>query len=166
MKLKIAHSRGFTLVELMIVMGIIGILMTMSLFPFGSYIDRNALRQEKNELTQEWILAHKSVRNGVQYEKDDTSTTDVDESKHAYILFEFKKGEREIKSFLVAKKEDSNTINTLEDLDLDQKKNHKTITLDRKIQVLDFKKSDGSPISSDMLYYLIEPPTGSGSFYF
>lgn len=62
---KILHSRksGFTLMELMIVMAIIGILMIFGLLPYKDYMDRAELSNNIDTISQEWILAHKEIRN-------------------------------------------------------------------------------------------------------
>ncbi len=153
MKLSLSHSRGFTLVEILIVISIIGILMTMSLFPFKSYMDRSALRQSKDEISQEWILSHKAVRNGLQFEKDDINTPNVDEWKHAFVLFAFEPKSSIIELSLVRESDPSQWIH---------KKPYKTIELKRGIEVIWFS---GSTNPGDILYYLITPPYASGTFY-
>jgi len=55
---------GFTLVEMMIVIAIISILFTISLLPYGYYIERANLEKSTDMIGQEWILGHKDIRNG------------------------------------------------------------------------------------------------------
>ena len=63
MKFRFSHS-GFTLIEMMIVLSIIGVLLSLVLFPYRYYMERAYADNAVNALAQEWILAHKEVRNG------------------------------------------------------------------------------------------------------
>jgi prepilin-type N-terminal cleavage/methylation domain-containing protein len=47
---------GFTLVEITIVIAIISILFTISLLPYGYYIERANLEKTSDMIGQEWIL--------------------------------------------------------------------------------------------------------------
>lgn len=86
--------------ELMIVMAIIGILMTFGLLPYKDYMDRAELSNNIDTISQEWILAHKEIRNWL--ENSFTNTEDRTEvKKHSAIIFEFKKWESKIKKYEV-----------------------------------------------------------------
>lgn len=69
MKRTIFHLRpsGFTLVEIMIVVAILGILMGIGMFPYGEYMKREALSASVDTVAQEWIIAHKIIRNGIVF---------------------------------------------------------------------------------------------------
>lgn len=54
--------RGFTLIELVTVMGIIVFLFSMITFPYSYYMDRALVERTLDTLGQEWILAHKEIR--------------------------------------------------------------------------------------------------------
>lgn len=85
--------------ELMIVMAIIGILMTFGLLPYKDYMDRAELSNNIDTISQEWILAHKEIRNWLENSFTDTDWTKV--KKHSAIIFEFKKWESKIKKYEV-----------------------------------------------------------------
>lgn len=52
---------------MMLVIAIIGILMALGMFPYAEYMRRAALSSSVDTVSQEWILAHKEVRNGILY---------------------------------------------------------------------------------------------------
>ena len=53
--------------ELMIVIVIVGILMGMALLPYGEYMQRARLSNSVDTISQEWVLAHKQIRNGKEF---------------------------------------------------------------------------------------------------
>lgn len=63
---------GFTLVELSIVIAIIAIVMGIGILPYGEYMKRAALNNQIDAIRQEWIIAHKEVRNGILIKKNGT----------------------------------------------------------------------------------------------
>lgn len=83
-------KRAFTLFELMIVLMIMALLFAIGLFPYVDVLERAALSNSVDLVAQEWILAHKKVRNGILFE--DVQNQDQEE-KHAYIVFVFKKNQ-------------------------------------------------------------------------
>lgn len=95
------HSRkGFTLMELMIVIAIVGILMGISLLPYGTYMEQARLSNNADVVAQEWILAHKEVRNGIEFDQTDKN--------HAAIIFEFDEENNSIKKYLQKIEKDGN----------------------------------------------------------
>ena len=100
MKRNIVHltKSGFTLVEIMIVVAVIGILMGIGMFPYMEYMKREALSASVDTVAQEWILAHKVVRNGIVFSGAETSG----EETHARMLIKFEKNATSVKEYLVA----------------------------------------------------------------
>lgn len=78
----LTHPRGFTLVELMIVISMIIILMGITLFPYNYYMDRSRIEKDGDLIAQEWILAHNDVKNGLLYSPD----------AHAHLYLTFQTG--------------------------------------------------------------------------
>lgn len=72
---------GFTLVEILVVIAIILALLGVGMFPYRYYIERGYVEKAADGVAQEWVLAHKSVRNGVLF----------DVNKHAHILMVLEK---------------------------------------------------------------------------
>lgn len=54
----------------MIVIAMIMILMSIGMVPYGYYMDRAQVEKTIDGITQEWVLAHNSVRNGILYDRD------------------------------------------------------------------------------------------------
>ena len=126
MKKFLTTHRGFTLFEMMIVLTIVAILMAIGMFPYAQYMRRAALSTSVDTVAQEWVLAHKEVRNGILYSGSTDTTTD----RHGYILIEFKKNSDTIGEYLLS----SGSVNSV----YDDKKLFKTLTLDYGAVVLGF----------------------------
>jgi hypothetical protein len=58
----------------MIVVTIIMILFSISILPYGYYMDRAYLERTTDSVGQEWILSHKQVRNGISYASGNANT--------------------------------------------------------------------------------------------
>lgn len=84
-----SHRSGFTLIELMLVVSIIVFLISLSLFPYAYSIKRSYVEKSRDMIAQEWILAHKSVKNGKLFEDE----------KHANMLFVFHRGSYSIERY-------------------------------------------------------------------
>lgn len=54
--------------ELMIVISMMMILMSIGMIPYGIYMDRAQVEKTIDSISQEWVLAHNSVRNGILYD--------------------------------------------------------------------------------------------------
>ena len=121
--------------ELMIVMVIIVILMSITVFPYSFYMDRYRVEKNFDMLSQEWILAHNDVKNGLLYNSD----------THAHLYLDFASGSEQIDIY---KSTGATSPRTL----------YRTISFDSHIQIQSFSGIDlGS--SSHVLYH-IAPPYG------
>lgn len=159
MKTIFSHSRkGFTLMEMMIVITIIGILMGISAFPYGDYIRRARLSNSVDTISQEWILSHKKIRNGLQF---DTNAT------HASIIWKFDEENNSIEKFLFSGSLDEKheLMNLADDFwksEITKKmwrENAVKLEKDVFFRGSDIKKND------EIFYYAITPPYAKGKFY-
>lgn len=157
--------------ELMIVMAIIGILMTFGLLPYKDYMDRAELSNNIDTISQEWILAHKEIRNWL--ENSFTNTKDQTEvKKHSAIIFEFEKSATKIKKYEVDFDEVSenkdwknifkNPINIRNILSDNTKiKKYKEINFSKNIEIKEnFEKN-----FDEKIFYVIIPPFAQWKFF-
>lgn len=68
---------------MIIVISIIMILLGIAMFPYGYYMQRSYTERAADGLSQEWVLAHKAIRSGLEF--------DPIAGKHAYLVFVFEK---------------------------------------------------------------------------
>lgn len=104
--------------EIMIVITMMMILSSIGMIPYGYYMDRAQVEKTLDMVSQEWILSHNSVRNGILY----------DTSKHADLYIKFESGAKNIEILLAS----GSTFSTTE------KKNYKILSLESKIEILTF----------------------------
>ncbi len=136
---KFFHTGGFTLVEIMIVISMIMILMGITMFPYSYYMDRSRVEKESDMLSQEWILAHSDVKNGILY----------DGVSLAHLYFSFHTG--------------SNTIDiTLSTGGTSPQKIYKTLHLENGIEIQSMSGAQWGNTST--LIYHISPPYGMWRF--
>lgn len=57
------YKKGFTLIELMIVISVIVILTSIGFFPFSYYLERARVEKNIDSLSQEWLILHEDIRN-------------------------------------------------------------------------------------------------------
>lgn len=156
--------------ELMIVMAIIGILMTFGLLPYKDYMDRAELSNNIDTISQEWILAHKEIRNWLENSFTDTDWTEV--KKHSAIIFEFKKWESKIKKYEVDFDEVSeikdwknifkNPINIEHILSDNTKiKKYKEINFSKNIEIKEIFESN----NLEKIFYITIPPFAQWKFF-
>jgi prepilin-type N-terminal cleavage/methylation domain-containing protein len=86
------QKKGFTLIEMMIVIAIIMTLLGLVFFPYSYYMQRAYVENTVDTLSQGWILAHKDIRNGKLY---GTGTT-------AHKVLVFQKGSEEVRQYLLS----------------------------------------------------------------
>lgn len=177
---KIRHSRaGFTLIEMLVVLTIIGILMGISMFPYGVFMERARLSNSIDAISQGWILAHKEVRNGLEFSDGDATTDDP----HAGVLLEFTPGEKQIKKYIFVpedreivdptinetiKKKLAPDFSRISDSQIFQKKND--ISFEGTIEI---RSSEGISdattkafsLNNSKFFYVIMPPYAEGKFY-
>ncbi len=134
---------------MLLVLSIVGILMALGMFPYAEYMRQASLSSAVDTVAQEWILAHKEVRNGILF--DDTTS----DEKHAHIVIAFEKNTSTIREYLLS----GGTLPISLTNDPNSRL-HKTFDLERGIIVQAF-----SGITTDTLYYLMAPPYATGSFF-
>ncbi len=141
----------------MVVISIIVILLGIAMFPYKYYMQRGYAERAADGIAQEWVLAHKAIRWGLQF--------DALAPKHARLFFVFQTGSTTIDSYLFSGSTDATTF-VLPDLDHLVNINiikYKTLTLDDGVEILAFSGSlygSGSRIG-----YMISPPYGDGIFF-
>lgn len=145
--IRIAH-RGFTMIEMMIVIAIVIVLMGLVAFPYGYYMQRANVESAIDTVSQGWILAHKDIRNGKMF--------DAQEQKNANALLVFRKGSHEIKQYLFS----GTVIPNISDMSPSDIREQNPISLGSQIEILGF-----SGITDDTLIYTIEAPYASGAFF-
>lgn len=142
----------------MIVVAILGILMGIGMFPYGEYMKREALSASVDTVAQEWIIAHKIIRNGIVFTGANTDW----QEQHARILIEFQKGAESIKEYLVASGADLTNISSWLSSDPQYGKLYKEYSLEKGVKILSWTIFPNP--SDTTAYFYIEPPYGSGSF--
>jgi prepilin-type N-terminal cleavage/methylation domain-containing protein len=146
----LSHHRGFTLIEMMIVIAIILVLLSLVFLPYGYYMQRSYVERSIDTVGQGWILAHKDIRNGKLFSEDRTANK----------LLIFRQGAAEIESYLLS----GSTLPSLDTLETNTDiKKENPIRLDSKIQIIGF--SGANIDNSEFLGYYIEAPSGSGAFF-
>lgn len=123
----------------MIVTTMIAILMGIALFPYGYYMDRSRVEKNIDSISQEWILAHNDVKNGILYNPD----------SHAHLYLHFTIGAESVNIYM-------STGGT------SPEKFYKTLPLEQKIQIQSFSGIELGG-TSEIIYH-IEPPYGYGKF--
>lgn len=153
MKTSIKKTSGFTLIEIIVVMTIMMILLGIWLFPYGYYMQRAYTERAADGIAQEWVLAHKAIRSGIEF--DPIANT------HANLFFVFKKWASEIDSYLLS----GSTLPDITSLPTNPNilRKYKTLYMENGVKILDFS---GSIIGSwDNIWYIISPPNGDGVFF-
>lgn len=124
----------------MIVISIIMSLLAIGFFPYSYYMERARLETNVDMISQEWVLSHREVQNGLLY----------DNEHHASLEFTFEKGKGSI-------------LLMLSTWSMSERKGYKTLTLDTNITIQGFSGTN-LPVDTDTLTYTISPPYGTGSF--
>lgn len=133
-------SRGFTLVELMIVIAMIALLLWSGIFPYSFYMERARVEKTLDKISQEWIIAHQDIRGWLLHEWT---------WSHAHMYVQAKEGDNFITFFTSTGW-------------MSAKKEYKKYTFESKIQILELTGSIDS--SSTEIIYHISPPFATGSF--
>lgn len=123
----------------MIVIAMILILMSISLFPYGFYMDRARVEKNIDMIAQEWVLAHNDVRNGILYSG----------SINAHLSLKFQKGSDSIDILM-------STGETLSE------RHYRTIMLDSGIEIIEI--DGGSVGTGELFIYRIVPPYARGEY--
>ena len=154
MKSSRTNTSGFTLFEIMIVMAIIIILLGIWIFPYRLHMQRAYTERAADWISQEWILAHKAVRSGIEFDPVSRS--------HARILMVFEKWKSEIATYLVAS---GVTINDVTSLPIGPTslQKYKSLILEDGVSITGFTGDIFT--STTTVGYMISPPSGSGIFF-
>lgn len=118
----------------------ISILLSIGMIPYNYYMDRSRVERTIDQIAQEWVLAHNSVKNGVL-------TNDKNHNAHLYI--ELEKGSN---SIIITSSTWGDSLRSL----------YKTISLDSNIEIQSFS---GIILWSMGVTYEISPPYGTGIFF-
>jgi hypothetical protein len=134
--------------ELMIVISIIMILFGVGVFPYMYYLERGYTERASDGIAQEWVLAHKAVRNGIVFDK--TATAPV----NAHIALVFEKDATEVQSYIFSNGDtfDPNNIPTT---DTSEIRKYKKFILENGVKILGFTGSLDSSITRAV--YVIKP---------
>jgi type II secretory pathway pseudopilin PulG len=138
---------------MMIVISIVGILMSITLFPYRYYMQWAYVERATDSISQEWVLAHRAIRAGLQFDP-------IAQNKHARLFMVFQTGSTTIESYLLSG-------STLPDLATFTTGNnitkYKTLTLDDGVEILALTGSLYG--SGGRVGYMISPPYGDGIFW-
>jgi prepilin-type N-terminal cleavage/methylation domain-containing protein len=145
-------SRGFTLIEMMIVISIIITLVMLVGYPYTYYMERGYVERVGDSIAQNWILAHKDIRNGKLF----------DTTKNANMLLIFEKDKNVIEQYLFSGSIIPDLANPLSDIA--NVKFDKKYQFDSSIILLEFSGSLAS-IPSGKVGYIITAPYATGAFY-
>lgn len=132
-----------------VVIAIILSLFSLVFFPYGYYMERAYTERSTDTVAQEWILAHKEIRNGKIF----TGTT----SANTILLF--KKGANTIEKYFLS----GNTLPTEYSSQNPNIRKDTPITLDSRLEIQGISGIDMG--DSAILGYYIEAPYASGAFF-
>lgn len=142
------------MIEMMIVIAIIVFLFSIALFPYNYYMERSYVERSIDSIGQEWILAHKDIRNGKMF----------DVAKHANMVLIFRKGSAELEQYLLS----GSVLPPMSDFSQETTNPdvhpQTSLPLDSKIMILDFSGSN-IQATDGILGYFIEAPYASGAFF-
>jgi prepilin-type N-terminal cleavage/methylation domain-containing protein len=139
------HS-GFTLVEIMIVISIILFLASLSLFPYIHAMKRAYIERTRDIFAQEWILSHRSIKNGLLSTSGshtnkvlifDKNITSVDVYEYTGTGFGFEN------------QENSLFTGTFEKIS--------PLILQNDVKILDIRSDTWSVIETPFLYHIVAP---------
>jgi prepilin-type N-terminal cleavage/methylation domain-containing protein len=154
-----SHTKtsGFTLVEMIIVISIIMILLGIGMFPYKYYMQRGYTERAADGIAQEWILAHKAIRSGLEF--------DPLADKHAHLFFVFEKGKSEIQSYLLSWSVDQAAfvLPDLTNLTNSNIQKYKTFSMENGVEILNFTGSLSN--IGNKFGYMKSPPFGDGVFF-
>ena len=160
----------------MIVIVIVGILMGMALLPYGEYMQRARLSNSVDTISQEWVLAHKQIRNGKEFSET--------EPNHASVILEFEKWKNFIKkywykteTFSDSDASEPDQVGQAKPVDFSKISDSsvtifdKDISFEQNVEILSLDGTDGTPTrnftpsANEKIYYVIQPPRATGKFY-
>lgn len=133
----------------MIVIMVIAILLWLWVLPYRYYIDRGYTEKAADIVAQEWVLAHKAVRNGILFDQD----------KHAHIVMIFEKGSNKIQEYLLSWSQvEIESISSNPNI-----KPYRTTIMDGGVKLQYF--TGWLSWDDEMVGYIISPPFASGAFF-
>ncbi len=139
----------------MIVISIIVFLIAFAAFPYSYYMKRSYVERSRDLLGQEWIIAHKEVRNGKLFEVN----------KHANIVLIFERSQEWVYEYLLSGSTipDINQF-TPSGISNPNIKFEKFHSFDSKIKILDIRWVPSSS-SPNKVWYMISAPYWTGIFF-
>jgi hypothetical protein len=126
--------------------------MSITLFPYRYYMQRGYVERAADGISQEWVLAHRAIRSGLQF--------DPIAQKHTQIFMVFQTGSRTIESYLLS----GSTLPDIASFTANSNIiKYKTLTLDDGVEILALTGSLYG--SGGKVGYMISPPHGDGIFW-
>ncbi|MBP9779716.1 prepilin-type N-terminal cleavage/methylation domain-containing protein [Candidatus Gracilibacteria bacterium] len=147
-------TSGFTLMEVMIVVLIIIFLFSFAIFPYSYYMKRSYVERSRDILGQEWILAHKEIRNGKLFDGD----------QHARTVLIFEKGSENISEYKYLGTDYPELTEFTPTSTNPNIKFEKYHEFDSGIKLQKYHGFTGAE-SNHKFGYMIQPPFGKGVFF-
>lgn len=138
----------------MIVISILIFLVSFALFPYAYYMKRSYVERTRDIIGQEWIIAHKEIRNWKLFSS----------WKHANTVFVFERNAWWIYEYSVSWQTIPNIQEFIMEPTNPDIKFERLISFDSDIKLLDFRGYAGAE-NHDKFWYMIRAPYGTGIFF-
>lgn len=138
----------------MIVVSIVAFLVTLVLYPYAYYMKRSYVERSRDTLGQEWILAHKNIRNGKLFSTN----------KHANTVLIFKKWVWWVEEYLLSWWVIPPMIDFERNTTNPNIKFDSFFAFDQWVQIVSARGFDNAS-SEEKIGYFIQAPYASGAFF-